>query len=347
MADDIWTDDAIEETLQAIGLNAGIEADLPDEARFVRRIRELVERASERHGDLASPSLYLMSAGEDDEQREGIQVHRRLHTGEHDPSGCIWLMGAAGKSGHKVIAEGADSESLMKYVCDALNLGDVPAVLYEPYGELLAWYPNGIAEPDLVFEGPLKLTQPPSIEELIGFVDQIHQYRLLTSFHQNADTNLWSDRDKHWVHDQAERRVQDALTVGISGACAAPFYVDEELRGHAGRYDIGVRERTGPGATQLHTILELKVARSFGTNGGTYSAADTEAAVLSGVEQVHTYASEHEASDKACLVFDLRVLDQQGAFTESDARAAELGVLLRSWACFPSAEHYRDFVLPE
>lgn len=264
MADDIWDDEAIKQTLEAVGLNAGVEADLPDEARFVRRIRELVTRANERHGALPSPSLYLMSAGADDAHKDPAKLHRRLHTGERDPSGRIWLMGAAAKAGHEVIADDADSEGLMRFANDALDLGHVPAVLYEPYAEILAWYPNGVNEADLVFEGPLVLTQPPSLEDLIAIVDQIHDYRLLTSFHQNADTNLWADPGKHWVHDSAERRVQDALTVGISGACADPFFVDEELKGHTGRYDIGVRERTGPGATRLHTVLELKVARSFG-----------------------------------------------------------------------------------
>lgn len=347
MADDIWDDEAIKQTLEAVGLNAGVEADLPDEARFVRRIRELVTRANERHGALPSPSLYLMSAGADDAHKDPAKLHRRLHTGERDPSGRIWLMGAAAKAGHEVIADDADSEGLMRFANDALDLGHVPAVLYEPYAEILAWYPNGVNEADLVFEGPLVLTQPPSLEDLIAIVDQIHDYRLLTSFHQNADTNLWADPGKHWVHDSAERRVQDALTVGISGACADPFFVDEELKGHTGRYDIGVRERTGPGATRLHTVLELKVARSFGKNGGAYSPAQTEANVISGVEQVHSYAGEHGASGKACLVFDLRKQEQQGVFEEGEAKAVEFDVLLRSWPCFPNAQHYRDFVTSE
>lgn len=347
MPDNIWDEEAIQETLVAVGLNAGVEADLPDEARFVRRIRELLMHATERHGALACPSLYLMSAGADDAHKDPDKLHRRLHAGERDPSGRIWLMGAAAKAGYEVIAENVDSEGLMRFANNALDLGNVPAVLYEPYGETLAWYPNGVNEPDLVFEGPLALTQPPSLEELITIVDQIYHYRLLTSFHQNADTSLWTDPGKHWVHDSAERRVQDALTVGISGACADPFFVDEELKGHTGRYDIGLRERIGPGTTRLHTVLELKVARSFGKNGAAYPQAQTEANVISGVEQVHSYAGEHEASGKACLVFDLRKREHQGVFEEGEAKAVEFDVLLQFWPCFPNAQHYRDFVTSE
>lgn len=346
MVEDIWADDSIQETLRAIGLNAGVEADLPDEARFVRRIRELVLRASDRHGPLSSACLFLMSAAADNPHKDPSTLRRRLHTGEHDPSGSVWLMGAAAKSGHHVAADQPDSEGLMALACDELSLGGVPAVLYEPYEKLLAWYPNGTDEPDLVFEGPLVLTQPPSLDQLIAIVTQIHQYRLLTSFHQNRDTTLWSDGDKHWVHEAAERRVQDALTAGISGACADPFFVDEELTGKTGRYDIGVRERLGPGSTRLHTILELKVTRSFGKGGGAYTATQNNETVMSGVEQVYSYAAEHGASGKACLVFDLRKREQQSAF-DAAGKANELDVRLRSWECYPSAEHYRDFVLPD
>lgn len=349
MTDEVWSQELIATTIDSLGLSAGVDADLPDHVRFVRRVRELVTSYTNNHGRLGGHALFLLAPSIGDELRARSTLRRRIHNGEVDPSSTVWLVGAAVADAYAIALDNNSVDAAFNLVCDELGLGDAPAVLCDaaPDPQLFAWYPLGLSQADRLYEGPVVLTTPPSLDELMEVVDRVHKTRLMTTHNQNLDTSLWEDGSKHWAHKRAEKRVQDALMAGLGGAFGRPYFVDQEVSSDSGRFDIGFRELTAPGTTALRAVLELKVTRSFGSTGSAKSLAENEQHALDGVEQAWSYADDHGADDSACLVFDLRTDEHHQEPEAAAAKASELGVLLRLWRCFPTAEDYRTFKVAE
>lgn len=349
MSEDLWADQAVAETLGALGLTSGADTDLPDEVRFVRGVMDALEASIARRGPLASPAVFVFAPSRRRLASLNIpsSFHRRIHTGETDPAGRIWLVGAAVKSADAIEISGETSDEIIGY-CEQLGFESMPAVYCDTTGApgRFAWYPRGFGDPDEVIEGPIGRSVAPTLDELLDVVDRVHWTRLVTSFNQGMDTALWQDANRHWVHKRAEKRVQDALMAGLGGAFGRPYFVQQEIQGHSGRFDIGFREAQD-GTSTLHAILELKVARSYGSTGAPVASTANDAHLVEGVEQAWAYSDEHGARDAACLVFDLRLLEQQQPPGPAATRAAVLDVVLRVWRCFPTAEHYRTFKMPE
>lgn len=345
MAEDIWETESISSTLEEIGLTAGADATLPDDVRFVRRVRENLEAAANQHGVLSAPTAFVFAPDLSDEVRAKTDLHRRIHTGEINPAGQMWFVGAAVRAGYCMPLEDRSTDQVLE-LCETLGFGRSPTVYCDTAvtPPLFAWYPSGVSEPDYLIETPIEQATP-SLDDLIEIVDRVHRTRLMTAHNQNRDTKLWEDPDKHWAHDRAEKRVQDALMAGIGGAFGRPYFVEQERTGDAGRFDIGFREREAGGTSTLHAILELKVARSFGSGGTPYGPARVEAHVVDGIDQAWAYSDEH-GGRAACLVFDLRKADKQAPPEKALVRACALKVFLRFWRCFPTAEDYRTFKLP-
>jgi hypothetical protein len=348
MTDGIWGGEAIATTVAKVGLTPGVGAELPDWSRFLRRTRELLQVRTKAHGSLSAPCVFVMTQDVSADLAEAATLHRRLHTGAVDPSGKLWLVGAAVSSGRAVDLPGNTMEETFSFVCEQIELQTAPTILCDTTvdPQLFAYYPMGLESEDVLFEGEITEHGVPPLGELIDVVERVHKLRLLTSYNQNSDTSLWEDRDKHHAHQRAEKRVQDALMAGLGGAFPSPFYVDQELTGHTGRYDISFREHTAYGTTKLHAVIELKIARSYGSKGAHQTDADNQQIAVDGVTQVRAYADEHEATDAACLVFDLRTPEEHNALLLASQRADALNVMLRAWRCFPSALHYRKFVVP-
>ena len=349
MTDEVWSQDLIAATIDELGLSPGVDADLPDHVRFVRRIRELVTTFTSKHGRLAGPALFLLAPSIGDDLKARSTLRRRIHNGEVDPSSTVWVVGAAVADAYAITLESDATEDAFALACDELGLGEVPAVFCDaaPNPQLFAWYPLGLSQADRLYEGPIVLTTPPSLHELMTVVDRVHQTRLMTTHNQDLDTSLWEDGSKHWAHKRAEKRVQGALMAGLGGAFGRPYFVVQEVSSDSGRFDIGFREFTAPGTTALRAVLELKVARSFGSTGSAKSLAENEQHALDGVEQAWSYADDHGADGSACLVFDLRTDEQHQEPAAAAAKASELGVLLRLWRCFPTADDYRTFKIAE
>ncbi len=348
MAEDIWANEAILSTLKEIGLSPGADAQLPDEVRFVRRVREILHAAAASHGPLVTPTVYVFAPLSGGEPPANAEFHPRIHTGEVNPAGGLWLVGAAARSGHSVTLGTQAAKEIFKF-CEDLGFGNAPAVFCdtEATPALFAWYPSGLSKPDDVIEGPIDRAVAPTLGDLIEIIDRVHRTRLMTSYNQGVDTTLWEKPSDYWVHKRAEKRVQDALMAGIGGAFGRPYFVEQEKPGDTGRFDIGFRESVGGGTSTLRAILELKVARSIGSGGAPRTTGDVEEHVVAGVEQAWAYAGEHGVGDAACLVFDLRKEDKQMEPEAARKRAAQLEVFLRFWRCFPTAEDYRTFKLPK
>jgi hypothetical protein len=260
----------------------------------------------------------------------------------------LWFVGAAVKSGGRLSLNSHTAAEIFTF-CEGLGFGESPAVYCDAGAQpaIFAWYPNGLSDPDNVIEGPIDRQSAPTLTDLIEVVDRVHRTRLMTSLNQSVDTKLWEVPSHHWAHGRAEKRVQDALLAGLGGAFGRPYFVEQERSGDSGRFDIGFRETAGGGTSTLRAILELKVARSFGSGGVPVTTSDVEKHIVGGVEQSAAYVQDHGAADAACLVFDLRVSDAQVEPDQAHARAKQLNVFLRFWRCFPTAADYRTFKLPK
>jgi hypothetical protein len=347
VAEGIWADEEISSTLKQIGLSAGADADLPDEVRFVRRVREVLDAAASRHGPLSGPAVYVFEPTANGEPPEGAAFHPRIHAGEVDPAEGLWLVGAAVRSAHCVSLESRSANEIFRF-CTDLGLGCAPAVYCDADANppLLAWYPNGLSDPDNVIEGPIDRQVAPTLEDLINVVGRVHRTKLMTNYNQSADTTLWKKPTDHWVHRRAEKRVQDALMAGLGGAFGRPYFVEQEQSSDSGRFDIGFRESVGGGTSTLRAILELKVARSFGCGGASQAPSKVVSHIVEGINQSAAYAKDRDAQDAACLVFDLRKEEAQDEPGSARARADQLKVVLKFWRCFPTATDYREFTLP-
>lgn len=345
--DDIWADAEVAATLNAIGLNPGVDAHLPPEVRFVRRIHELVAASELRHGPMTSPAIFIYTPPNSAKPHPDAALHRRIHSGETDVSGRVWFVPSSAKTAFSLPAADSSTDRIFEQ-CEALGLDESPAVFCDVNAipPAFAWYPSGIREADDVIECPISKAGAPSLDDIVNVVENVYKTKLMTSFNQTADSTLWTNRNLYHAHRLAERRVQEALVAGLGGTFGDPYFVVQERAGQTGRFDIGLRERATDGASILHAILELKVARAYGSGGAVKSLSAVTEAVVDGVEQARAYSDEHNAKTAACLVFDLRKAEQQKLPTEAEARAQQLGVFLRLWRCFPTSKHYRQFKLP-
>jgi hypothetical protein len=341
-----WADEAIAATLDEVGLSPGVDAALPDIARFVRGVRDVLAASAERHGALTAPAVFVLAPQPG--PLDDAPSHPRIHTGEVNAGGHLWAVGAAAKSARYVPFPDHALDAIFNF-CVELGLGDAPAVLFDAAAtpQRFAWYPSGLVVPDEVIEGPVELEQTPSLADLLEVVERVYRTRLMTTYNQNADTKLWEKTTHHWAHERAEKRVQDALLTGLGGRFGRPYFADQEISGDAGRYDIGFRKKGTNGVVQLLAVLELKVARAFGSTGTAKSEAETEGHVSDGIDQARAYANERAAQEAACLVFDLRKTENQTVAPALTTRAAQRVVHLQFWRCFPTAEDYRTFALPE
>lgn len=353
MASSLWGPEEIESTVQVVGLTPGVGSKLPDQARFARGTRVALASSVSKHGLPSLPAVFVFAPEVAPEVAALGVERRRVHTGRLDFAGHLWLFGAAATDGIAIPLETADVDAIFCRVAE-LGLGESPTIYCDTNAEpdrAVAWYPLGLNEAERLYEGPIELTHVPSLDELFAVIDGVHRTKLLTTVNQNSDTSLWEEPSKHWPHDHAERRVQDALLGGLGGAFGPPFFVEQEKTTDSGRFDLGFRRSLGGAATQLHAILELKVTRSF-TDGGTKKTPlDNERHVYKGVEQAWSYADDYGdeggTPDAACLVFDLRTHDLHELPPKAVDRAGELGVVIRLWRCFPTAESYRTFKIPE
>lgn len=341
-----WTnDDEISATVESVGLSNGVRAGQSDDVRFAQNVRDIVA-GFVADAPLARPVVFLL-LGPDEDPPAGAEYKPRIHKGEVDLAGGIWTVRAAAVSGHGTPIPGDASEEIFEAVCGALGLGDAPAMYCDTNVNppVLAWYPEGLGTPDVLFEGPLGADIDPTLGDVIEIVDRVHRFKLMTSRNQKPGTTLWQDPDKHWAHEHAEKRAQEALMLGLDTQWPRPFFAEEEIRSDTGRYDIAFKKVLSPGVVETRAILELKVTRSRGHNGGPYADGRNAANTVMGVEQAKGYALDHGTRDAACLIFDLRTDEHHSPPDAAVARGAELDVAVHWWRCFPTSEDYRDIQL--
>jgi len=329
-----------------IGL--GADADLPAYVRFLSAVAKLLRRRRVQPSsstDEAKPAVFLL---EPTARALGEQSPIRvpmLNNGLTPINGRLWFVSQVVVAGSFVDLDDLDDDAIFAAVTDILELGDAPAVLFDPRSNPpeARFYANGLANPEEYVSLDLGLT-PVSLDRVFAAIDRVHETCLVTPEAQVTSGNLWAENTKWWASDEAEDRVQLQLKAGLATAFPT-CTIRHEQTGATGRLDLEIEEAdvVNVGQVTRHAVLELKVLRSYGSTGRTVSAQYTLDWVEKGVKQADAYRTEKNALAAALCCFDMRKDDSgEGCFGHVQELASRLDVRLRVWFLFATSEQYRD-----
>lgn len=343
-----WKDADLRSTARA---DAGIGADagLPVTIRFRSSIAKLVRRRLAISGDTTEPELVSVFLLKPSPPSSACALAPkrvpRLDTGMHPINGRIWFVGASSGSGHFIPAEYDDDDELFTFVTDTLDLGDVPAIIFDPaHPELhIRHYPNGLSNVDTFEDLPITNTDV-TIDAVTAAIETTHAQKMITPDAQPKSVPLWHNRDKWWPRSDAEDRVQTYLEIALNAAFpTCTIRTEQDMP--EGRLDIEIIENDPVDRTKVtqHGILELKVLRSFGQGGRTIPKKFTNDWVRSGVEQAAAYRDSKGARWGALVCFDMRCDDvgDSAVFKNVHSLARTLEVHLRRWFLFATSKQLR------
>lgn len=331
----------------------GATSDLPDDVRFISGIVQLVRtrlaRTSEAPDPL-QPAVFLLEPVPRALQ-EGPSPKRApmLESGTEPLNGRLWFVGAAVISGHYVPVGECDDDSLFQLVTSALELGNVPAVLFDPKAGIpeVRFYPSGLGNPE--DRRKLPLNEPNiSLERLLEAIRHIHDHNFITPDAQPTATKLWKDSDRWWPVENAEAIIQSILKAGLTSAFPA-CTVRHEQPSIPGRVDLEIEEHDALDRSVIvrHAVLELKVLRSFRSTGTSVAAGETEEWIEAGVRQAAAYREDKGARNAALCCFDMRRENTgESCFDHVLGLAARGQVELWRWFLFASSAHYRSARFP-
>jgi hypothetical protein len=335
----------LRETISAYG-GAGADADQPEAVRFLRGVAQVVRRRLRRGDEAAlAPAVFLMCPMPPENlDKEAIEYHPMLDNGLTPVEGRIWLVGPVVLSGKSLPLEASDDGAMFEVVIGSLDRGDVPAVIYDPRADpaQLRFYANGLRNADTCDVIDI-LMDVMDLKRILSVVDRACENHLVTPDAQDPVAKLWEDADRHWVKRDAELRIQMYLVTSFSAAFPT-YKIRKEQPQTTGRLDIEIEEPdyVHSGHFIRHAVLELKVLRSFGDNGGVYTVAATKRWVAEGVEQAYAYRLDRKSLQSALFCFDMRKShDDASAFTEVEEKARNLDVTVRHWLLYASAKEYR------
>jgi len=346
-----WADDDFVGTVLAASA-AGVDSDLPDEIRFMGGVAKLIRTRIAEAGDdtdPARPAVFLLEPT--------ARTHRPDIAPKRAPmldnaltaiNGRLWFMSPVPVVGSYVELEDCDDDKLFRIVTDELQLGDVPAAIFDPRTAIpqLRLYRNGLGDP-----GTCEILRVDfvdvSLPRVFEIINRIYETGLVTPTAQEQAGKLWENDEKHWVAQDAELKVQLYLRMGLQGALLL-CHVRSEEDIVSGRYDIAIMEvdPLDRSCARWHAILELKVLRTFGSRGGSYSDQDTRDRVESGVRQAASYRNEKGALAAALCCFDMR---HENTGEECFSHVVDLAdahqVVLRTWFIYATCEQYREAII--
>lgn len=332
--------------LQNAGI--GVDADLPPAVRFVSGVAKLVRRRMAQHEAKADPvrlAIFLLEPNAQS-HKPNLKPKRipMLDTALTVLSGRLWFVSPAVSSGKYVDLENLDDDALFSIVTDDLQLGDVPAIIFDPRPRipLARFYPRGLNELDGVVALDVANADV-TFDRIFAAIDLVYRQCLITPELQEPGANLWNNNLKWWPVHHAEHLLQQVLRAGLATSfptCNIRF--EQTLA--TGRFDILIEESQASDRSQvtMHAILELKVLRSFGKSGSKVSIRKTNEWIESGVRQAASYRKERAARLCALCCFDMRQeYTAEKCFDHVRQLATDLAVALRVWFIHATSEHYR------
>lgn len=347
-----WTAADLGQTASAY---AGLGADvgLPAPVRFLGGVAKLIRRRLAEAGvdlDPKRPAVFLLephgaaiAPGQDP-----LRVPM-LDNGLTPVTGRLWFVGEVVASGKYVDVDVADDE-LFRIVTETLQLGDVPAVLYDPRTAIgtIRFYSQGLSHLEACDTATVHGAEV-SLDRVLEAVEHVYQTQLITPDAQPKAGKLWQDADKWRPTKDAEDRVLLYLNVGLATAFPT-CTVRHEQTGVPGRLDLEIEERDPLDRSKLtrHAVLELKVLRSFWSSGAPVTDTETRDWVESGVKQAAAYRTDRSAAAAALCCFDMRKeCSGDQCFAHVSDLAKTLNVRLRVWFLFATSRLYRDSIAPD
>jgi hypothetical protein len=344
-----WADDA--SLLRTVRTNFGVgaDADLPDDLRFRVNVARLVrERIRHRTAnEAAPPAVFFLLAGGPPE-REHLELKREpmLDSGRAEIEGRLWFVGPAVIVGHGLpYDDWTDDDTIFVHAVDELQVGDVPAVIWEPRIDppSVRFYPSGLAAPEN-YEHLHLGGQDVSIDAVLAVVDRIYGQCLITPTAQLVAGKLWKNRSKYIPVKDAEARIQLQLRNGLVTAYPTCVVRAEQTQS-TGRLDLEIEEPSDrePHGFIRHALLELKVLRAKTSGGTGVSAQAIKDAVSEGVTQAWQYRDERGTKASALCCFDMRkAVTGEKCFEHERNRARRRRVKLRVWHIFASSSALRS-----
>jgi hypothetical protein len=324
-------------------LGEGLEAKLPPRGRFLMSVaRVLRKRLAADDVAEQEPAIFFFRAGRDVPEEAEVSVPL-LRNGLTPVASCLWFMGEVAVNVHAVEVDEWDDATVFADAIEGLQVGGWPAVIFDPRpGEPEVLYcPDGIGSSDSAQPVALDV-ESIELNDLFDRIDFLNE-RYLAS--PGKDPQLWEKQTKWWPIERAEKRIQEAVEMGLQMAYPT-CDVRAEQPGALGRVDIevympisGAGGKKTPGA-----VLELKVLRSFGSTGDAWSEEKTRTWIYDGVIQAASYRDERSFPEAALCCFDMRKAhDGEACFAHVITVAADRKVVLRAWPIFNSTSTFRKY----
>ncbi len=342
-----WSNDDLQKTFREAS-EAGADADLPDEVRFLSGVAKLVKKQlvqASQEGGLKEPAIFLL-APKISSAHSNLPLKRvpMLDNGKTAVNGRLWFVSPVVVVGHYVAFPDRGDDENFRYITDDLNLGDVPTIILDPRQDPIEFrfYPNGLSDANSC----TLLTVPDpdvSLEKVLDEVSQIYERDLITPDAQGVGGKLWKTPDDYIPMSEAEVRIQSYLKTGL-GAKFSTCTIRTEQSSKSGRLDILVEEidPRNRGIVKVHVLLELKVLRSYWSSGTAVSEKTTLDWIEDGVIQAAFYRDDRYAIAAALCCFDMRETNMGVSCFDHVLELANTHVITL-WVrfCYSSAKRYR------
>jgi hypothetical protein len=342
-----WTHDDLARTaLEQAGV--GSTSDLPPSVRFIAGVVKLIRARlarADQETDPGQPAVFLLEPAPRSNRSESLPKRvPMLDNGLTPLTGRLWFVGAAVVSGHYVPVDLCDDDTLFRLITDDLALGNVPGVLFDPRPSIpeVRFYPSGLGSPDNCRKLPLGGSDIP-LEQIFDAITNIYSSCLITPDAQTPASKLWQQSNKWYPVKNAEAIIQWSLKSGLVAAFPSCI-VRHEQPGVPGRIDLEIEEiNPVDRGVIVHAVLELKVLRSYGSEGIPVTSNETLSWIESGVKQAAAYRDDRGARAAALCCFDMRKEDLgDSCFAHVLSLADQVSVMLRRWYVFASSSLYRD-----
>ena len=343
-----WENSNLPGTVKA---NAGIGADasVPASVRFRSNVVKLMRRrlaVDPKPEELNLPAIFLLQPSPPESSRSTSPKRvPMLDNGRHMLNGKIWFVGAGPGSGHFVPFEFDDDDCLFRFVTDELELGCVPAIIFDPRvsDPLLRHYLNGLNDPN-TFEEILLGSADVSLDRVCEIIDLTYQDKMKTPNAQPRSGKLWKNSSKGIPSKDAEEKAQMYLEIALNTAFPTCTIRTEQSMTE-GRSDIEILENDPNERSKItqHAVLELKIVRSFWASGLAVSETRSKELIESGVIQAAAYRDSKGAKWGVLVCFDMRSKDigDKACFKHVVKTANKRKVHLRRWFVYASSAQFR------
>ena len=327
------------------GVNVGIS----NESRFISGVARLVVRRAARipaseQFEANDVAIFVLLPSPPPSVPAANRVPM-LDNGLTPILGRIWFSSVSVVSAHYGQLPQGDDNSRFNFVCDDLDVGSCPTIIYDPrlHPPELRWYPKGLEWPDMRELKSLAVkVNKADVESAIDF---IYQQCLITPSATLPAGNPWKKASKAWPRSDAEAVLHSVIRSGLVTAFPA-CTIRPEQPIPAGKYDLGIEKENDLDRSIVNRIavLELKVLRSFSCSGNRKAPGESAKRIDEGTTQAAEYRTNLGAEWSTLCCFDMRENDLGCEWCHSEAknRASHLDVALWRWFLFHSSRQYRN-----